>query len=219
MGELRDHALLLRRIPFRETSLICHFLTEKHGRITLMARGARRSKSATRAELSPLCRLQLRWHQGRGDIGTLLEVERQRTLLADASILEGQELLALASQLFREQDPHGYIELMQALEMLDRYNSKSTGLAAARWLLLMQAGWAADLTKCWQCNHDFSLKIQPLWSHGMLHCTACDHGKLLDIDGLQQMAKAWNDSASSLHETHRSLWQKMADSILYHAKS
>ncbi|HKI61379.1 MAG TPA: recombination protein O N-terminal domain-containing protein, partial [Mariprofundaceae bacterium] len=51
MAELNDAALLLRRIPYSETSLVCHFLTENHGRIVLMARGARRAKSAFRASL------------------------------------------------------------------------------------------------------------------------------------------------------------------------
>lgn len=181
-----------------------------------MARGARRGKRSMRAELAPLYQLQLRWHQGRGDMGHLLEVERYAPLLAENRIVEGQELLALAARLFRESDPHGHDELLQALEILERWRSKNTGVIAARWQMLMQAGWAAEPGGCWQCGHAFSAQIQPLWSHGALHCTVCDNGKLLERDALQQITTAWKDPDVSLSEPHRILWQKMADSILYY---
>jgi len=40
MAEIRDDALLLRRIPYGDTSFIIHVLTREHGRISLMARAA-----------------------------------------------------------------------------------------------------------------------------------------------------------------------------------
>lgn len=40
-----SRAVVLRTIPFRESSLIVTLLTEKHGKTALMARGARRNKN------------------------------------------------------------------------------------------------------------------------------------------------------------------------------
>ena len=46
MPASEDNALLLRRFPYGESSLVVHALTRAHGRVALLARGAYRPKSA-----------------------------------------------------------------------------------------------------------------------------------------------------------------------------
>ncbi|MDI6400577.1 DNA repair protein RecO [Balneolaceae bacterium ANBcel3] len=46
-------AVVLRSVPFSETSLIVTMLTEKHGKAALMARGARRNKSKFTGLMEP----------------------------------------------------------------------------------------------------------------------------------------------------------------------
>ena len=41
----RDHAVLLRRHPYGESSLVVHVLTREHGRVALLAKGAYRPTS------------------------------------------------------------------------------------------------------------------------------------------------------------------------------
>lgn len=48
-----SRAVVLRTIPFRESSLIVTLLTEKHGKTALMARGARRNKNRFGGLLQP----------------------------------------------------------------------------------------------------------------------------------------------------------------------
>ena len=50
------------------------FFTEYHGRITLLAKGARRPRSPLKALLQPFTPLLLRW-SGKGDLKTLTKVE------------------------------------------------------------------------------------------------------------------------------------------------
>ncbi|HXH73122.1 MAG TPA: DNA repair protein RecO [Mariprofundaceae bacterium] len=175
MAELVDAALLLRRIPYGDTSLICHFLTERHGRIALMARGARRNKSSLRAGLSPLRLLSITWRAGRSGMGTLLDVDCAEPLLDEAGLLEGLELLAVAAGLFQEGDPHGFAETREALGMLASRKAPE-GLLAASWLLLERAGWIGDLDHCWQCGNPGLETATMFWQQAQLVCAACGGG-------------------------------------------
>ncbi|HXH64131.1 MAG TPA: DNA repair protein RecO, partial [Mariprofundaceae bacterium] len=118
MGEIRDRALLLRRIPYGDSSLVIHLLTEHHGVLSLMARGARRAKSPLRAALEPLYALSVAWRAGRTGMGTLTDIERHEPLLPPALAGAGLQLVALAAALYREGDPHGFVELHRGLHLL-----------------------------------------------------------------------------------------------------
>lgn len=120
---LRAEALLLRRIPFSESSLVVHALTAEHGRVALLARGAYRPGSRYFALLDLLDTLELEWSAAREPaLGELrrgeLAVRRQalaRDLgayraalsmleLADLTARSGQEERALHRRLTRGLD-------------------------------------------------------------------------------------------------------------------
>jgi len=176
MAENRDHALLLRRIPFSETSLICHFLTAEHGRISLMAKGARRVKSPVRAALAPLYPLSITWRPGRTGMGTLVDVHRGNALLEEHKSLVGLELLSIASGLFQEGDPHGYQELLQSISLLDKRH-EAEGVCASAWTLLHEAGWIGDLSHCWHCGEDVDDISAMHWKSSQLLCESCGGGR------------------------------------------
>ena len=67
-------AFVLHSYPFRETSLIFEAFTRDHGRIGLVARGARRPKSSLRGILLPFQPLLLSW-AGKGELHTLMRAE------------------------------------------------------------------------------------------------------------------------------------------------
>jgi len=214
---IQDKALLLRAIPYRETSFIYHVLTAHHGRISLLARGIRNSKRRLQAELAPLHHLQLQWQQGRGDMVYLREAERLQPLVPEHYLLAGQTLLALAGRLFlHNHDEHGYSELCAAMEALAVRTDEATGLAVAQWVLLMQGGWAGDLSSCWQCHHAFDAQHLPLWQRGALHCSHCDHGAELDPQALKHCIVAWHHTDYTLDPSHVLLWMNMAQSLLVH---
>ncbi|MDQ3026466.1 MAG: DNA repair protein RecO [Pseudomonadota bacterium] len=102
-----DRGYVLHSYPYRETSLILQAWTEKHGRLGIVAKGARRPKSAARAVLVPFQLLSLDWF-GRGELRTLKTAEPA----APAIPLRGQNLLSafylneLLLKLTTRDDPH-----------------------------------------------------------------------------------------------------------------
>src|SRR6188768_281245 len=121
-----DRGYVLHTYPYRETSLILQVWTEKHGRLGLVAKGARRPKSASRAVLIPFQPLTLDWF-GRGELRTLKTAEPS----APATPLSGQSLLSafylneLLLKLTTRDDPHeglfaAYDDAIRALRAISR---------------------------------------------------------------------------------------------------
>ena len=55
-------AYVLHTRPFRETSLLLEILSAEHGRIAVVARGAKRGKSKHSSILQPFMPLQISWY-------------------------------------------------------------------------------------------------------------------------------------------------------------
>lgn len=65
---------VLHSYPYRETSLIIDVLTRDHGRIALVAKGAKRPHSALRGVLQTFQPLSLSW-SGKSELRTLIRAE------------------------------------------------------------------------------------------------------------------------------------------------
>jgi len=211
MAENRDEALLLRRIAYSDTSLICHFLTARHGRISLMARGARRPKSTFRATLEPLHDLHISWRPGRSGMGTLIDIQRGNSLLDPSLSLHGLELLAIASRLFQEGDPHGFAESKAALALLGK-RGQLQGLLAAVWYLLDIAGWLGDLSHCWQCGQMAEQGMH--WQHASLLCDACGNGMTVSAGLRKSIAGVLSGGHVRLSAAGADSWRGMIRSVL-----
>jgi len=98
---------VLHSYPFRETSLVVEAFTRHHGRIGLVARGARRPRSSLRGVLSSFQPLLLSW-TGKSDLLTLTRAEWEGMYVA----LRGQMLMCgfylneLLLKLLARADPH-----------------------------------------------------------------------------------------------------------------
>ena len=67
-------AYVIHSRPFRETSLLVDMLCLEHGRIAVVARGAKRGKFKLSSILQPFVPLHVGWH-GTGDLVTLTQSE------------------------------------------------------------------------------------------------------------------------------------------------
>ena len=121
-----DTGYVLHTYPYRETSLILQVWTEKHGRLGLVAKGARRPRSASRAVLIPFQPLALDWF-GRGELRTLKTAEPAgpATPLAGQSLLSAFYLNELLLKLTTRDDPHeglyaAYDEAIRGLRAISR---------------------------------------------------------------------------------------------------
>jgi DNA repair protein RecO (recombination protein O) len=72
---------VLHTYPFKETSVVAEVFTREHGRVALIARGARRPASALRGLMQPFTPLLLSWF-GKADLKTLHGAEWQGGLMA-----------------------------------------------------------------------------------------------------------------------------------------
>ncbi|HVV97008.1 MAG TPA: DNA repair protein RecO [Rhodanobacteraceae bacterium] len=101
-------AFILHARPYRETSLLIEAFTRDHGRIGLVARGVRGSKSRfARAHLQPLQPLLLGWI-ARGELGTLTAVEPTGTrwMLSGDALFAGIYVNELVQRLSSRNDAH-----------------------------------------------------------------------------------------------------------------
>jgi len=212
MAEKSDAALLLRRIPYAETSLIVHVLTAEHGKLSLMARGARRPSSPFRAALAPLHALRLAWRPSRRGMGNLTDVERGEAMVNEARMLEGLQLNALAERLFHEGDPHRFTVLVRAFSLLAARSSAS-GLLAASWHMLKEEGWLGSLDHCWRCGRHGEGGW--IWQAGELCCRGCASGGTpLAPEFLRRIHGLMEDPGVSLSSRDRTLWRCMLQGVL-----
>ena len=102
-----DNGYVLHSYPYRETSLILQVWTEKHGRLGLVAKGARRPRSANRSVLVPFQPLVMDWF-GKAELRTLKTAEPSApaTPLRGASLLSAFYLNELLLKLTTRDDPH-----------------------------------------------------------------------------------------------------------------
>ncbi len=136
-GASPDRGYVLHTYPYRETSLILQVWTELHGRFGVVAKGARRPRSAARGVLVPFQPLSLTWF-GRGELKTLKSAEPSGAALplAGPSLLSAFYLNELLLKLIHRDDPHerlwaAYDEAVSALRMRTRRATGVPGLVAA----------------------------------------------------------------------------------------
>jgi len=103
----RAAAFLLHSYPYSETSLILEVFAREHGRLALLARGARRPRSMLRGVLQAFQPLELSWFGG-GEVKTLAKAEwlGGLPLLVGPGLLSGFYLNELLMKLLPREDAH-----------------------------------------------------------------------------------------------------------------
>ncbi len=105
-SRIQQHpAYLLHHRPFRDTSLLLDIFSRDHGRLALVARGARSQKSRLKPFLRPFMPLQLSWIL-RSDLGTLTgaELDGQPLKLSGDALMSGYYINELILHLTHRHD-------------------------------------------------------------------------------------------------------------------
>lgn len=148
-----EPAFVLHSYPFRETSLIIEAFTRSYGRVALVARGARRPRSALRGILMAFQPLLLDWG-GKAELRTLFKAEWQGglPLLQGRALLCGFYLNELLLKLLARDDAHeALFEAYHAtLGVLSNGGDHAVTLRGFEQRLLKEAGYALTL------DHDVS---------------------------------------------------------------
>ena len=103
----QELAYVLHHRDYGETSLLIETFTRQHGRLGLIAKGARRARSPLRAALIPFQPLTISF-SGRGELPTLsiAEPTRGAPAISGAALFCGLYLNELLLRLLHRHDPH-----------------------------------------------------------------------------------------------------------------
>ena len=123
---LLEPAWILHHYPYRDSSLLLEVFSREHGRLGLVARGARSSKSRWRGLLHALSQLLLSWSM-RGEMGTLTGAETRPGIVMPGTrnLMSAWYLNELLMRLLTRHDPHprlfsAYEQALQGLEVTEQ---------------------------------------------------------------------------------------------------
>jgi DNA repair protein RecO (recombination protein O) len=147
-----DHeaGYVLHTYAYKESSLIAEVFTRRFGRVALLARGARRPRSAMRGVLLSFHPLRLSW-SGSAELGNLISAEWAGALrpLAGQGLMCGFYLNELVLRLLPREDPHEELfdRYGEALTRLSSQESYSVVLRTFEKRLLAELGYAPLLER------------------------------------------------------------------------
>ncbi|MCX7893909.1 MAG: DNA repair protein RecO [Burkholderiales bacterium] len=143
-------AFVLHAYPYRETSLVVEAYSRDHGRVALLARGARRPRAALRGTLIQFQPLLLSW-AGKGELRTLVKAEwvGGGPMLRGAALLCGFYLNELLLKLLAREDPHEALfdRYAEAVARLAGAGEVAPVLRAFEKALLAELGYALSLDR------------------------------------------------------------------------
>jgi DNA repair protein RecO (recombination protein O) len=143
-------AFVLHSHPFRETSLLLDVYSRSHGRLAIVARGARRPRSALRGVLMNFQPLRLSWF-GKGEVRTLHSAEWQggQPYLQGTALMCGFYLNELLVNLLARDDAHEQLfdYYRATLYRLAHESDHAATLRCFEKHMLQELGYALELER------------------------------------------------------------------------
>jgi len=141
---------VLHTYPYKETSLIAEIFSRRFGRVAVLARGARRPRSAVRGVLLSFHPLRLSWSTS-AELGNLIGAEWAGALqpLAGQGLMCGFYLNELLLRLLPRDDPHELLfdHYQEALARLSSGQDSPIVLRSFEKRLLGELGYAPLLDR------------------------------------------------------------------------
>lgn len=149
-------AFVLHSYPFKETSLVVELFTRDFGRIPVVAKGARRPRSALRGVLLAFQPLLASW-TGKGEVHTLIRAEWNGAYqpLRGLALICGFYVNELLLKLMTRHDAHEglFAAYAATLEALESATEPSIVLRSFEKELLRELGYAMTLDRDVESGH------------------------------------------------------------------
>jgi DNA repair protein RecO (recombination protein O) len=177
-------AIVLRARPFGESDKIVSLLTESHGKVTGVAKGAKRSRKRFVNSLEPFSLVNLRFQDR--PYSSLAFVVGSDLLLGFTHLLTSLEKVACASYLVeitdgvvgeREENHHVFEHLRDALAYLEKQEPSVLFVTRFELELLNLAGYRPALDRCRRCGNGRAGRAAGSWHFGFrdggILCETC----------------------------------------------
>lgn len=142
---------VLHSYPYKETSLIVDVFSREHGRIALVAKGAKRPTSQLRGVLQTFQPLSLSW-SGKSEVRTLIAAEWVGGMLPleKSALLCGFYLNELLVKLLARDDPHPVLFNQYVATMNELAHDEPAPIVLRKFelALLKETGVSADISIC-----------------------------------------------------------------------
>lgn len=172
-------AIVVRMTPLRESDLVVVLYTDEHGRVSAIARGARRSQRRFAGALQLLVLARVQLTRGRGELWSLesAEIEQEWTRLASdpVAVAHASYVVELVGALLPPEvpDAHAIEIVIAAWESLATGGPSAAVLRAVELALLDLAGHRPALERCAACGGE--LGSGAVWdpTRGGAMCRSC----------------------------------------------
>jgi DNA repair protein RecO (recombination protein O) len=186
---LESDALVVRTVDVGESDVVATLVTERFGKLGVIARGARKGSKRLGGALEPVHTVNVLIDDKGKELSTLKEARIVRLREAVARDLDALDAAAIALRWARHvfpprtPEPGGWQVLVDLLDRLDAASSPSaiarTELARTGLALLAAIGWGLELGRCVSCGRacpdEKAAFVDP--QRGGLVCTLCGGGR------------------------------------------
>ena len=182
-------SLLLGRSNYRDADLILTLFSQELGRVSALARGARKSTKRFSGSLEPMHTLRTTLEdRGGSPLLTLKEASLARPRLQLTTRLDRLEAAGTALRWIRRATPTrapdsylwaSIVEFLDQLDTVDEFKADSA-LASHGMAMLRQLGWGLSLEACAACGKacaDGKAAMLDV-SRGGLVCVSCGGGRM-----------------------------------------
>ncbi|USH02928.1 DNA repair protein RecO [Grimontia kaedaensis] len=146
-----QRCFVLHSRPYSETSLILDVFSENHGRVSLMAKGARGKRSPLKGALQPFTPLLMKW-SGRGEMHTLRHAEAMGLAipLSGNALFSGFYLNEILSRVVEPETAYHqlFFDYVNALTDLAQHSNPEPALRCFELALLDSLGYGVDFLHC-----------------------------------------------------------------------
>jgi len=195
-------ALLLRRVPYAESDLVVTLFTEEIGRVSALARGARKSQRRFGGALEPMHTLGVRLDER--TFAELLTLREASIEIARRRLVGDLDRMTVAGRALgwlrrvapaRTPEPEAWRVVSELLDRLDAADElpPRLHLGEAGLRLLMAFGWGIDFERCVRCGKACEPDRPALLdaARGGLICRACGGARLrLEGPARERLARA-----------------------------
>ncbi len=195
MIEFADDAIVLRTYTSGEADRVAVLWTREHGKLRVLAKGARKTSSRLGGSLETLAHVGVDLVQGRGErfvVRHVVHRERYATLRADYDrIAAGYAVVEVVNAIPAEDvADEGIFELLRRVLVALDDASFHPGLVPASFFLRLLAydGSAPVLDACVNCGRGESLVAFDAATGGVL-CSQCRSGRPISSDALALMRR------------------------------